>query len=284
MIWIILLLALCGLVLFLYFRFFKIPKLKNIVFVDGSLGTGKSFYSVSLAIRLYRRSKIFYWIGVGLTYVLWWWPKFRDMRLEKPVLCSNINLRGVPFVPLTMDIIMRKTRLPYKSVILIDEISLLADQMLFKDKRINDALSIFFKLLRHEMHGGYCVINSQSTSDLHFSLKYVLSDYLYIHSRFKFPFVTLMKVQEMAYSADKDGRQIVNANVGDLESNLKVILTFNKYYKRYDSYCFSIFTDDLPVMRELIEFQKGQSLKTADLVTFRDWEFIKEYKMKRGIE
>lgn len=270
--------------LFLYFKFFKIPKLKNIVFVDGSLGTGKSFYSVSLAIRLYKRVHRQWRIKCMFRVLLSFIPRFRDMEIEEPLLCSNIYLRNVPFVPLTLDIIKREVRLPYNSVILLDEVSLLADQMLFKDKKINDALSVFFKLLRHELHGGYCVVNSQSTSDLHWSIKYVLSDYLYIHSRAKLPFFTLLRVQEMAYSADKDGNAIVNAVHGDVEDNLRLMAVWNGYYKRYDSYCFSIFSDSLPVYRELREYRKGDSLKSTELVTFREWEFLNKFNEERKKE
>ena len=39
------------LALFLYFKFFKLLRLKNVIFVDGGLGTGKSFLSVSIAVR-----------------------------------------------------------------------------------------------------------------------------------------------------------------------------------------------------------------------------------------
>ena len=43
------------LALFLYFKFFKLLRLKNVIFVDGGLGTGKSFLSVSIAVRQYKK-------------------------------------------------------------------------------------------------------------------------------------------------------------------------------------------------------------------------------------
>ena len=39
----------------LYYKYFKRPKMKNVVFIDGSLGTGKSALTVCLAIRMYKR-------------------------------------------------------------------------------------------------------------------------------------------------------------------------------------------------------------------------------------
>ena len=46
---VIILILICS---WLYFKYFKIPKMKNVVFIDGSLGTGKSALTVCLAIRM----------------------------------------------------------------------------------------------------------------------------------------------------------------------------------------------------------------------------------------
>lgn len=270
MIWIILAVILV-IGLWLYFKFFKIPKLKNVIFVDGSLGTGKSFYSVYIAIKLYKRAYRRYRIIKFLTKILSFIPKIKEVnrKLEEPLLFSNMPLRRVKFCNLTLDILERKKRIPYKSVILIDEISIVVDQFDYKDRAISDSLRDFFKLYRHETHGGYIVINSQSTADLHYSIKSVLSDYLYLHHKTTLPFVCAISVQEMAYSSDRDSFNITNANNQDLEENLKMILVPKRYFKRYDTYYLSILTDSLPVAEDWYVIDKKESAKVKKVLTYK---------------
>lgn len=286
MVWIIVIL-LAILVIFLYWKFFKLPKMKNIIFVDGSLGSGKSFYSVAVAVRLFKKQIRLYRIkcfAIGkivnkiINAVNWVFKKnYAKKELpEKPCLYSNMRLRNIEFTLLTKDLIFRKQRFAYKSVVLIDEASLMIDQMCFKDKELNERMSTFFKLFRHETKGGYIVINSQTTSDLHYSLKYVISDYLYLHHRTKLPLVTIVKAQEMCYSADKDGASIVNARNEDIEETLKNVLVLNKYYKYYDSYCYSIFTDSLPIYKKVEKLGRKDNLKTDILVSFKDFKYLYE--------
>ena len=252
---------------FLYFRFFKIPKIKNVVFVDGSLGSGKTFYCVSVAIKLYKRALRSFHLKMLFCRIPYFAEKWG--KIEKPILISNIPLRGVDFQPLTLDVLLRKKRVPYKSVILMDEFSLIADQFDYKDRAISDSLRDFFKLWRHESKGGYIVINSQSLSDLHYSLKAVISDYLYIHHKTRLPFFSMLQVQEMAYSNDQNGQSIVNVHNGDVEDNLRTMLVFNGTHKRYDTYCFSVLTDWLDYDDRTMFIDKGGSLKVGEVVTFK---------------
>ena len=277
---IIVLLIVIGIVVliaWLYFKFFKLYKVKTVVFVDGTNGSGKSFFCIALAIRLYKKAVRQYYLKKVLFKVFGFLPalKGKAEHLEKPLLYSNIKLRNVPFVKITKDLFYRNTyRFAYKSIILIDEASLLADQMMYKDKELSERLSIFLKLIRHELHGGHLILNSQSCNDLHYSIKYVLSDYLYIHHLVKLPFVWVSACQEMLYSADTGN--VMNVNQGDAERELRFICNWSKYRKYYDTYCYSVFTDDLPVYRKLREYTKDDDLKDSELVTFKDYEWLKE--------
>lgn len=283
MVWLIIL-GIALLFGWLYFRFFKIPKIKNVVFVDGSLGSGKTFYCVYLAIKLWKRQMRLYRFRVLLSKIPYFAEKWG--KIEKPVLISNIPLRGVDFQPLTLDILLRKKRVPYRSVILMDEISLIADQFDYKDRQISDALRDFFKLWRHESRGGYLVINSQSISDLHYSLKAVISDYLYIHHKSNWPVFACLQVQEMAYCNDQNGQSIVNVHSGDVEDNLKMMLVPKRVYRKYDTYCFSVLTDWLDYDDRTMFIEKGGSLKVGEVVTFKHGRykvtFTKEEDSKNG--
>lgn len=281
MVWIVILILL-GLALFIYFKFFKIPKVKNIIFVDGSLGTGKSFFCVNMAIRLYKRNLRHYKIcKVVYKYLkpLGRFKRFHRLKtayldLEKPLLFSNIPLKRVKFSKLTLDVLLRKVRIPYKSVVLIDEFSMVADQFDYKDRDISESLRDFFKLFRHEVHGGYLITNSQSTSDLHYSLKSVLSDYFYLHHKVKLPFFSILWCQEMAYSSDKDANAVTNVQNADIEENLKMVFVRNKYYKYYDTYCFSILTDNLEVKKDWYILDRYDSAKTKEVLSFRKNRYV----------
>lgn len=270
--------ALVFLALYLYFRFFKLLKVKNILFIDGSLGTGKSFLSVALAVRLWKRNVRRYHIKRFLLRVFNV-GRFKDRwkAIEKPILYSNMRLANVPFTLLTSDLILRHGhRFAYKSVVLIDEFSLMADQYCYKDREVSERLSLFFKLFRHETKGGYCVINSQSTSDLHYSIKYVLSDYLYIHHNTRLPFVCVLRCQEMLYCADQNGNQITNVNGGDVEDSLKTMIVLKKYFKYYDGYCYSVFTDMLPVEDTEQYNEKRSDLKLKRLLSYKSYDYLYE--------
>lgn len=278
LVWIILI-ALLGLLVWLYFKFIKIPKIKNIVFIDGSLGCGKSYYSVALAVKLYKRARFRYRLKLVFSPLIKYVRKLRKLEYckpEEPLLYSNIRLRNIRFVRINKELIFRQNRFAYGSVLLLDEFSLMADQYTYKDRGISERLSLFFKLFRHETKGGYIVINSQSTSDLHYSLKYVLSEYFYIHHRRKFPFLTALQVQEMIYNADKEGGGVVNTRDEDIERANRLVLCGNRFYKYYDSYCYSIFTDGLPVYGHLEFNGKGDSLKCPDLVSFKEYRYLTE--------
>ena len=118
-------------------------------------------------------------------------------------------------------------------------------------------------------------INSQSTSDLNFTLKSVLSDYFYIHSKSSrfVPLIQVLKVQECRYSRDNSSLQV---NIDDVEDNLKIMVMLKKWFKYYDTYCHSIFTDMLPVYSDVRRNLKGDSLKTDNLVTYKDLTYLYE--------
>lgn len=276
MVWIIAVL-LAVLAVYLYFKFFKIPKIKNLVFIDGGLGAGKSFYSVYLAVRLYKRNLRHYRIARFLFRPFGLMPKGKSKvcdrlhdlwhDLEEPILYSNIPLRNIKHAKLTLDILYRVKRVARKSVILIDDVSMVVDQMNFRDKVLNKQLSIFFKLWRHESHGGYIIANSQSLSDVHYAFRYALSDYLYIHSSFRLPFFRVLRCQEMQYSADESSKTILSGSGKDVEETLKMVLVRNRYKRYYDSYCYSILTDGLEVYDKQTYLKLIESAKCPDVLT-----------------
>lgn len=273
--WIIIL-AVVILLLFLTARLFKIPKIGCLSMNTGGVKTGKSLMSVWFAFRLYSRALVKY-------YIKWFWAFIRRKpKPEKPLLYSNIPL-GVPYVPLTIDLLLRKTRFRYGSVIYCCEASLVADSMYFRNLDDNERLLLFNKLIGHETKGGALVYDTQCIQDVHFSVKRSISNYFFIHRAVKWiPFVYLAYVKEYTYSEDNNR---VNVETEDIESSYKIVVIPKRMYRMYDCYAYSSMTDDLPVEDNIVEpviigrrFGKfGKyiyNLKTKEIVSFK--KFIRE--------
>lgn len=261
-------------VLILIRKKIKVLKIPSVYLITGAVKTGKTFLSVHLAKKQYRKA-VFKWYFRYLFAVI----THRE-RPKKPMLYSNIKLRWTRFNRFTLNILERKVRIPDKSVVLLDEASLIADSMLFADKDINNRLMLFVKLWGHYSHNGSLIINTQALSDLHFSFKRCINNYCYIYNSTKLPFITIMKVREMMYSDDKNN--ITNIYNDDLELSMRTLIVFNKVYKSYDSCCYSIFTDDLPYEVDYdSEILRGfDSLKSRDLVSLQDFTKLLQVEKK----
>ena len=278
----IILLIVAVLVLVWWFKHAKKLKISNVYFISGAVKTGKSFVSVALAVKTYKRNLLKYYLSIPILYIV---HKFKkDTRHKKfsvseykPMLYSNIPLRFIKHNRFTDDILLRRVRIPNKSVVLLDETSLIADSMLYKNDEINANLMLFFKLFGHYSHGGTCICNSQTISDNHFSLKRSMGRYLYVYNRVKFPFFTRVKGVEQVYSDDNSTSNVL---VGDIEDSQKSMLFLNRYYKYYDCYCYSIFTDDLCYQVDYSPkiLRRADSLKCDHLVTLQNFG---EYLDKR---
>ena len=275
--WLILILVCVVLVLIYVRRKFKTLNLPCVFFVSGAVKSGKTLLSVHLAIKEYKKALRWFYIRRFLLS-LFRWKKCEDDNYP-PMLYSNIPLAKVKYNPLTLDIIENKVRIPNKSVVLIDEVSLFADSQLWNDRDLNNLLMRFYKLYGHYSHGGKLIIDSQSIADNHFSLKRCMSNYLYIQDRKKFPIFSILYVREMIYSEDGSAINVVDK---DLELDLRKVLILNTTYNKYDCYCYSIFTDELPykVCYDVDAKGKHDSLKCDYIITLNDFvhKMNEEYK------
>ena len=245
--------------LFKWYRKYKVPKINSLTMVTGGVKSGKSTFSVYLAISTHKRN-------VRKVKFMNFFRKMFNRKLQDiPLLYSNVPL-GVNYVPLTLDLIMRKDRFVYGSVIYVQEASLLADSMLIKDKDMNNNLLLFNKLIGHETKGGSLIYDTQCIADVHYSIKRSISNYFYIHHLTKLPFFVVAHVRECIYS---DDGSIVNNAVADVEKDLQKILIPKSVWKKFDCYCLSTFTDGLPVNNFVKKSTTNSDLKSRDIVSFR---------------
>lgn len=241
---------------------FKVPKVGSLALVTGGVKSGKSTLSVAIVRREYkarcRSIKIKNFFN----------KMFNRQLIEMPLIYSNVPL-AMPYVPLTDDLLLRKKRFVYGSVIYVQEASLVADSQLIKDMDINQRLLLFNKLIGHETKGGVLIYDTQCIGDVHYSVKRCLSNYFYIHHLTKWiPFFLVAYVQECRYS--DDGSTITTSNE-DVENTLKRVIIPKSNWKYFDCYCYSVLTDELPVEKTIQpNNKKTADLKARKILSFRN--------------
>ena len=252
---IIVLVILC-LIAFFFVRKLKTPTFGSLCVTTGGLKTGKSTFSLYLAYKTYRKN-LFIVRFRNLFHKI-----FKQPLEELPLFYSAIPV-SFPHVRLTLDLIEREKRFAYKSVVWIDEATLLADSQLYRDVELNAKLLEFCKLFGHETKGGCLFFTSHCLSELHMSMRRASSEYFYVHNTFKWlPFFLLCTVREERYSEDGS---TVNVYNDDVEESLHYVLVPKSIWKKFDCYCYSIMTDDLPVEDTIVQ---SDILKCEKIVSF----------------
>ena len=250
---------------------FKFPKLSNCILVNGAIKSGKSTYSVAMTNTLYKRQLRKTKVRNFLAKV------FLKKPSELPLIYSNVPL-AVPYVEITKDILERKKRVRFGSVVYIQEATLLADNSIYKEMELSERIMLFNKLFGHESHGGYLIYDTQATLDLPAVTRRCLAQRFYVHSMVKWlPFILLVKVKEERYSEETNTVTQEQGDVEDKENGFKWQIIPKRTWKLFDCYCFSSFTDDLPIEEKVI---KTKYLKAKDIVSFKDYETIKRREDK----
>lgn len=250
-------------------------KFDTIVMITGAPKTGKSLLSVYMCYQQLKKAR-FKWYFKRILFIIFR-KKFTD---EKPQLYSNIPLKiKGGYIPLTKDMLLRKEKIIDKSVVYLGEFSLVASSRLGQRygvknnidyDSINEELLLFTKLCGHQFNGKV-IVDSQCISDVHYSIKRVLSNYFYIHHSKNLPFFKLLFIQEMRYS---DDNSTLNVNDIDKENNLRwFLIPKKKYYKMYDYRCYSSFTDNL-ISNSIPQYPNN--LKANDIISFCDYKTLKK--------
>ena len=239
-------------------------RLPNVVIITGAPKTGKSALCLSLAKKRYNANLIKWYIGKPIFALIKFILRSDKEYPLKPMFYTNIPV-AFKHNRLTSEILHLEVKVPKKSVFFIDEVSLMADSMMFKNDKLNLDLLLFFKLAGHITYGGSIFMNSQCVGDVHYSIKRVLGSYLYIHHTNKYPFISVCAVREMVYSDDS---QVGNNVTEDLDLTMRRIFFFNRIYKKYDCYCYSTLIDKkLYQVNYDYEFDK-KNLKAYDITSF----------------
>lgn len=244
-------------VLIIYWRVrknFKFLKVPSVCLVTGGVKTGKSMLSVNLSQKDYIK-----------VHRSWWFAtKFLHKKLEEPLYYTNSYTNfGILHKKLNNKVryigtehLLREIRFNYKSIIYVNEASLMADNMDFNDKVRNVDLSLFNKLISHMTKGGKIYYDTQSPLDCHYSIKRVCSTYFFIQKQLNLLLFHVLYV-----------RELVNMDIGvndftdDVDTTTRKVLIPFWWHKHYDRYYFSYLTDDLKKKNEKAKLY-------GDLVSF----------------
>ena len=289
-----LLIALAVVVFLLWFFIFKVKHLKtpDVYMVDGGVKTGKSLVTVMLAVKQYRKNIVKITIFNFFRKIINKFRKIKKAPLDMPMLYSNMPLYKVKYNKLTLDVLMWKVRIPNKSVVLIDEATLLADSMTgmltkkedrAKFDEINETLTLFIKTFGHQTHGGSLFYNSQQVIDLHFAFKRCTSCYLFIAKNKKYPFFCLLDVRELIHD---EGNDVVNTIQQDIDLDNRPLFVSKRWYKYYDRFYLDVLTKNLPLYCDYdvqkIEPRNKQELK--NIITLGNYRKIREYNESKQKE
>lgn len=243
---------------------FKTLSIGSMSLITGGVKCGKSTLSVYLVMREYK-ARLRRWKFHQFIYKI---TKFDKFNYEKPLLYSNVPLK-CEYVPVTKDLLLRKKRFAYGSVIYLQESSLIADSMSYKAVN-NDELLLFNKLIGHETQGGCLIYDTQSVSDNHFAVKRCINNYFYIQKLVKWlPFFLVAYVRECRYS---DDGSVVSVDTKDVGETTKRVLIPRSIWKKFDCYCYSALTDYLPVVTQTIDNKKGENMKAHFIVSFKEYK------------
>lgn len=263
MIYVLILIVVIIIALIILFKFKKLP-LDSVVMVNGSVGSGKTSTAVYLAIKSYKKELRAYKIR-----------KFLHLKVEneKPLLYSNIPLFNIDYVPITTDLILRNKRFNYKSIVLISESSLIANSQSNKDKFVNDRLTLWLKLIRHELHGTYTkvpnlIVETQSINDNHYSFDRCITQSLYLVKKFNIPFFRIVKARELLLLDS-----VVNEVDDEIEKDVcRWYIVPKSIFQKYDSYCYSVLTDNLKSYNESVkhEFKEKKIFEIATLLKYEE--------------
>ena len=268
-----LIIAVAVIILYIIYRKnFKILKVPAVCLVTGAPKTGKSLICTCLSIKDYKKRHRKWWI---LTHI------FRK-NMEEPLYYTNVTIsfgslkRKKPhrldknIVHITLDHLLRNIRFNYKSVIYIQESSLMADNMDFNDKDRNVELSLFNKLIAHETRGGVLYYDTQNALDNHYSIKRVSSNFFFIQKNINFLLFHVLYVREMI-STDLGSNDFID----DIDTTTRKVLVPFWYHHKYDRYEFSYLTDSLPNICEPVPYHNG-------LMSFNPLYRARADKRKKG--
>lgn len=215
-----------------WWRSYRFNTFDTVVAFTGGLGSGKSFMSVDMSVRLLRRQRRKVWFHNLLH------PK---EKWERPILYSSIPVRvgrKEMATILTDGHLLLQERIVPNSVVFIDEIGGYCSQFEYRATN-TDIFDEFVRFFRHYTTGGYLVVNDQCSENIVLQVRRRLNT-VYNLMAFRiwparwFPLFYTVKVRNITVS-----EEIKTIEEQDTEDNMTTYFGIMPPYKRYDTHCYS---------------------------------------------
>lgn len=265
-------------ILFIIIKRSKKFAFDSVVMINGTIGSGKSLLSVKIACNSINKAHGIWWRRTHIYSKI-----FRKMKdEEEPLLYSNIPVKSKFYVPLDNAILRREKRMNYHSVLLLDESSLIATSLDYKDKDLSEDLSLFLKLVRHSVRGSYrnllgsypnVVINTQSKNDNHYAFDRCINQVLFLTKSKTIPFFKILWCRDLL---------LIDSVQNDFDDDIKESLSTRwflipkKYFKKYDSFAYEFLTRDKQKVSQ-VEDYKNVTIKNIEkfyIPSFHNWKEI----------
>ena len=220
-----------GLLVFVLWKLFTSYRLKTfdtVVAFTGGLGSGKSFLSVDMAIKLLRKQRRLVWFKNLF--------KKKGEKLPRPLLYTSIPVsisKKENAVILTEKHLLLQEKLVPRSVCFIDEIGSFCSQFDFKAKNA-DVFDEFIRFYRHYTKNGFIVCNDQCSENIVLQVRRRLNTvYNLMGFRKWFGFFYTVKVRNISVS-----EEIKTIEEQDTEDNMTTLFGFLPIRRRYDTHCY----------------------------------------------
>ena len=251
--------------LILLWKTYKV-RYDTVIAFTGGLGSGKTFQSVKICLRLLRkqraRVKRHNWLE-SVKKMLY--KKYRMDIWEKPMLYSSIPIRISKeewAIMLKPEHLLLTKRIRQRSIVFIDEVGSWAKQFDYALPNIQDNFDELVRFFRHYTKGGYLVVNDQCSENIVLYIRRRINTvFNLMHFKKWFGLIYTVRVRNISIS-----EEIKTIEEEDTEDNMTLLWGFMGFFKHYDTYCYSERYLTVPEWkeREYFKMKKNELLAVPE--------------------
>ena len=262
--WFIIIILVVLLLVFLWKCY--IIRYDTVIAFTGGLGSGKTFESVKISLRLLRRqrSRVKRHNKIeALKKFLY--KKYKMDIWEKPLLYSSIPIRINKkewAVMLKPEHLLLTKRIRQRSIVFIDEVGSWAKQFDYALPNIQDNFDELVRFFRHYTKGGYLVVNDQCSENIVLYIRRRINTvFNLMHFKKWFGLVYTVRVRNISIS-----EEIKTIEEEDTEDNMTLLWGLLGFFKHYDTYCYSERYNTVPEWkeREYFKMKKNELLAVPE--------------------
>lgn len=254
------------------------PVIDRVNIFTGAPGTGKSKLMVDISVNRFRSIRRSVKIRNFFRNIF---NKIRKKKVpleEIPLFLSNFPIklsRKEMSRKLSEDVVLVFRRLPYKSVVVIDEFSELANNQDYFNVYAKYNIDEFVRMYRQYTKGGFLFLADQSSDSVLVQVRRRIGKVYNLMSFRKIPLLNIGITNIRHLSISEDIKVIEEGQAESIKKNTSWIPLFF-YINRYDTYAFSGRVKDM----EVVEAEEWKEMKTNKLLTIP----VKKIKDKTYID